>query len=156
MCVPTALKTGSRTENMIAAVTRPTKSKREGSRIFLNPVSFLFVSSVIRRALRSRKRGSRPLSIPTWIMRARAVSPRIFPCSGQNRRPSLYPFYFQQFFFYGAVIRYVRYIGKGVGQGFPAFQKCRQGKRHTDEVQPPDKREAEKKRICTSFSPFTS
>lgn len=48
---------------MIAAVTRPTKSKREGSRIFLNPVSFLFVSSVIRRALRSRKRGSRPLSI---------------------------------------------------------------------------------------------
>ena len=61
---------------MIAAVTRPTKSKREGSRIFLNPVSFLFVSSVIRRALRSRKRGSRPLSIPTWIMRARAVSPK--------------------------------------------------------------------------------
>lgn len=52
------------------------KSKREGSRIFLNPVSFLFVSSVIRRALRSRKRGSRPLSIPTWIMRARAVSPK--------------------------------------------------------------------------------
>lgn len=61
---------------MIAAVTRPTKSKREGSRIFLNLVSFLFVSSVIKWALRSRKRGSRPLSMPTWIMRARAVSPK--------------------------------------------------------------------------------
>ena len=45
---------------------------------------------------------------------------------------------------------------KGGGQSFPAFQKCRQGKRHTDEIQSPDKREAEKKRVCTSFSPFTS
>ena len=79
-----------------------------------------------------------------------------FHALGKIAAPLYILFYFQQFFFYGAVIRYVRYIGKGVGQGFPAFQKCRQGKRHTDEVQPPDKREAEKKRICTSFSPFTS
>ena len=79
-----------------------------------------------------------------------------FHALGKIAAPLYILFYFQQFFFYGAVIRYVRYISKGVGQGFPAFQKCRQGKRHTDEVQPPDKREAEKKRICTSFSPFTS